>query len=145
MTPFFILGVKAAISYLCFIRPRYKIRGAPMGQCRVDIYYTLVLFYPRCTAWWLFKPFISSSMAKTSRKRFFRLGFRSHMVWRPGLAQSFLYFRCILIGQRWLYPTCVSSDPDIKSCRGAPMGRCRVDIYYTLVLFYHRCTVFWLF
>ena len=86
-----------------------------MGQCRVDIYYTLVLFYPRCTAWWLFKPFISSSMAKTSRKRFFRLGFRSHMVWRPGLAQSFLYFRCILIGQRWLYPTCVSSDPDIKS------------------------------
>ena len=28
---------------------------------------------------------------------------------------SFLYFRCILIGQRRLYPTCVSSDPDIKS------------------------------
>ena len=27
----------------------------------------------------------------------------------------FLYFRCILIGQRWLYPTWVSSDPEIKS------------------------------
>ena len=32
-----------------FIRPRYKIRGAPLGRCRVDIYYTLVLFYYRCT------------------------------------------------------------------------------------------------
>ena len=28
---------------------------------------------------------------------------------------SFLYFRCILIGQRRLYPICVSPDPDIKS------------------------------
>ena len=28
---------------------------------------------------------------------------------------SFLYFTCIHIGQRWLYPTCVSSDLDIKS------------------------------
>ena len=27
----------------------------------------------------------------------------------------FLYFRCILIGQRRLYPTWVSSDPEIKS------------------------------
>ena len=30
-------------------------------------------------------------------------------------SSSFLYFRCILIGQRRLYPTCVSTDPDIKS------------------------------
>ena len=27
---------------------------------------------------------------------------------------SFLYFSCILIGQRRLYPTCISSVPDIK-------------------------------
>ena len=32
----------------------------------------------------------------------------------PGTS-SFLYFRCILIEQRRLYPICVSSDPDIKS------------------------------
>ena len=49
------------------------------------------------------------------------------------------------MGQRGLYPTCVSSDPDIKSEELDPMGRYRVDIYYTLVLFYHRCTAFWLF
>ena len=46
-----------------------------MGRFRVDIYYTLVLVYHKCTVFWLFYPLISSTLAKTSRKRFFLLGY----------------------------------------------------------------------
>ena len=50
----------------------------------------------RVCLWWQ-KPWVYKSRGLTPR------------------ISSFLYFRCILIAQRRLYPTCVSSDPDIKS------------------------------
>ena len=67
----------AAISYLCFIRPRYKIRGAPMGQCRVDIYY-------RCTAFWLLYPILVHLLLKHRGNVFFFF-FRQDMVERIAL------------------------------------------------------------
>ena len=51
----------------------------------------------------------------------------------PGIS-SFLYFRCILIGQRRLYPTCVSSGYKIRGVLWVSAGSIFIIHRYSFII-----------